>query len=353
MDYRRNKGNGTWVIDASDGHGKRWTKGFAQADDFDESNGDTILTYFEAIDVAKKLARGGGESDPTAPVTVDRALTDYGRDLLSRGANLYNSKQPRGHLTAVLLSKPVALLTSRELNTWKLGLLDKIKPASINRICSSIRAALELAAQHDPRTKNRDAWEVGLAGLPNAGTARNVVLSDERVHALVAAAYRHDPALGLLTDTLATSGTRPVQAARLRCEDLHDHPQKPKLMMSKSGKGGGKNRSERKREKYSLPITLALAAKLKQAAAGRPADAPLLLQADGTSWGEDPGQKYTHDIRKCVEAIGEDGTVVTMYCLRHSSICRMLLRNIPIRLVASLHDTSVDQIEKKLQPLHH
>ena len=35
-----------------------------------------------------------------------------------------------------------------------------------------------------------------------------------------------------------------------------------------------------------------------------------------------------------------------MYCLRHSSIVRMLLRNVPIRLAASLHNTSVAMIEK-------
>ena len=37
---------------------------------------------------------------------------------------------------------------------------------------------------------------------------------------------------------------------------------------------------------------------------------------------------------------------VTMYALRHSSIVRMLLQNVPIRLVASLHNTSVRMIEK-------
>ena len=38
--------------------------------------------------------------------------------------------------------------------------------------------------------------------------------------------------------------------------------------------------------------------------------------------------------------------MVTVYALRHSSIVRMLLKNIPIRLVASLHNTSVAMIEK-------
>ena len=35
-----------------------------------------------------------------------------------------------------------------------------------------------------------------------------------------------------------------------------------------------------------------------------------------------------------------------MYALRHSSIVRALLANVPIRIVAALHDTSVVMIEK-------
>jgi hypothetical protein len=51
-------------------------------------------------------------------------------------------------------------------------------------------------------------------------------------------------------------------------------------------------------------------------------------------------------VDKVVAAIGLDPGVVTMYALRHSSIVRMLLQNVPIRLVASLHNTSVAMIEK-------
>jgi hypothetical protein len=47
-----------------------------------------------------------------------------------------------------------------------------------------------------------------------------------------------------------------------------------------------------------------------------------------------------------VTTIGLDPSVVTMYALRHSSIVRMLLANIPIRLVASLHNTSTAMIER-------
>jgi integrase len=117
-------------------------------------------------------------------------------------------------------------------------------------------------------------------------------------------------------------------------------------MMPKSAKGGGRNRSVKKAERYSVPITTHLAAKLKAAAKARMDDAPLLLQSDGSPWDKNPGQNYHRQVDKVVVAIGLNPAEVTMYCLRHSSIVRMLLRNVPIRLVASLHNTSVAMIEK-------
>ena len=60
--YRRNKTNGTWVLKVSDGHGAYWTKGFALADDFEDADGKNVLTFYEAQDAAKKLARGGDGS---------------------------------------------------------------------------------------------------------------------------------------------------------------------------------------------------------------------------------------------------------------------------------------------------
>jgi hypothetical protein len=169
--YRRNKGSGSWVLKASDGHGAYWTKGFAQADDYDDSDGKTVLTFYEAQDRAKQLARGAedGGAD-TAPITVDGALKDYRRDLEARNANPYNAESPRVHLTTVLLAKPVQLLSAHELKKWRDGLLSKMAPATVNRVCRCLCAALELVRQHDERIQNRQAWEVGLAGF--AGCAR-------------------------------------------------------------------------------------------------------------------------------------------------------------------------------------
>src|SRR5215475_9203850 len=185
--YRRNKTNGTWVLKASNGHGAYWSKAFALADDFEESDGKNVLTFYQAQDAAKKLARGEDGSADTAPITVDGALKDYRRDLEARNANPYNAESPRVHLTPALLAKPVQLLTVAELKKWRDGLLGKIAPATINRVCRCLCAALELARHHDERIQNRHAWELGLAGLPDAVKARNVVLSDDKVREFVAA----------------------------------------------------------------------------------------------------------------------------------------------------------------------
>jgi hypothetical protein len=238
--YRRNKTNGTWVLKVSDGGGSYWTKGFALADDFEDADAKNVLTFYQAQDAAKRLARGEDGSPDNAPITVDGALTAYKTDLEARSANPYNAEHPRVHLSKVLLAKPVALLAATELKKWRDGLLGTMAPATINRLCRCVCAALTLAAQHDKRIKNRGEWELGLAILPDAQEARNVIISDDKVREFVATAYGLDHQFGLLTDTLAITGARPSQAVRLRVEDLHDHPSKPKLMMPKSAKGGGR-----------------------------------------------------------------------------------------------------------------
>jgi hypothetical protein len=112
--------------------------------------------------------------------------------------------------------------------------------------------------------------------------------------------------------------------------------------MPKSGKGGSRNRVARKTQRIPIPITSALARKLQAAAAGRADGAPLLLRSDGTSWENVPHRK---PMREVVAGIGLDPATVTMYALRHSSIVRALLLNIPIRIIAASHDTSVAMIE--------
>ena len=81
--YRRNKTNGTWVLKVSDGHGAYWTKCFALADEFEDTYGRNVLTFYDAQDAAKKLARGGGTS-LTNYIRIARALGYRSRLVLEK-----------------------------------------------------------------------------------------------------------------------------------------------------------------------------------------------------------------------------------------------------------------------------
>src|SRR3954465_3926853 len=112
--YPRNRTTGTGGGKASGGPGAYWTGSLALADDFEDANAKSVLTFYQAQDQAKKLARGKDGSAESAPITVDGALTAHKTDLEARGANRYNADWPRVHLSSALLAKPVAMLAATE-----------------------------------------------------------------------------------------------------------------------------------------------------------------------------------------------------------------------------------------------
>jgi len=235
LGYRRCVGAGRWVVKVADGHGGSWTKVVGIADDHEDADGEHVLSFWNAQDRARALARGkdaGGR-----PATVAEALADYEADLIARSASPANARRVRYHLPPALAAKPVSLLTARELKHLRDSLVGKIKQSSINRLMKGFKAALALVARHDSRIGNANAWKVGLEALPDAHTARNTILSDDEVRALVAAACAENDALGLLIETAAVTGARVSQLARLEIADLQADRADPRLMMPSSRKG--------------------------------------------------------------------------------------------------------------------
>jgi integrase len=334
LGYRRNEGPGSWSIRKADGRGSNWIKVIAPADDYDGVAG--ALSYWDAQARARELALGTAADDGTKLQTVAEAIEAYRADLKARGGEEANALRLLPHLPASHASKIVAALNSRELRHWRDGLLDKgLTPGSVTRYCKSLAAALSLAAAHDPRIKNRDAWRIGLAALPDAANTRNVILSDTEVRHIVQTAYTLSQALGTLLELAAVTGARPSQLKRLVVSDV----QKNRLMMPSSKKGKGKRRIEHR----PVPIPETLALRLKQLGKGRSPDAALLLRDEGMPWSP---TGHRDPMRAIVTAAGLDPGEVTIYALRHSSIVRQLLKGTPIRVVATAHDTSVAMIEK-------
>ena len=152
-----------------------------------------------------------------------------------------------------------------------------MKPASVVRLCKATRR--HRPCRH-PRSRilNRAAWRDGLSGLAENFSSRNVQrIADDQVGAVVKAAYAIDAAFGLYVEVAALTGARQSQISRLVVADLQTDNGTPRLLMPSSRKGRNRNKAE----KRPVPITPALAAKLKS---NRAADAPLLLRSDGRPW---------------------------------------------------------------------
>ncbi|MCK1671183.1 tyrosine-type recombinase/integrase [Bradyrhizobium sp. 150] len=323
--YRRNTGPGTWSVKC---HG--WLKRFGLADDHEDANGESVMSYWQALERAKMLARAG-EGNTEQPISVAETINAYEADLETRGGRKYNATQLRLHLTDALKSKAVALLTERELRDWRAGLVKAgLKPSSADRIGRSLKATLALAARNDKRITNAAAWKNGPRKLPDSEVARNVILPDQTVAALVTGSYDEDRDFGLLIDVLAETGARESQVFKLTPADLQDHLNAARLMMPTSRKG--KNRTI---EYRPLPISTRLAKALRKQVAGRAAHDSLFAKM----W------NLAASFRPVVESLGL-GPEVTPYALRHCSIVRHLLKGVPTRVVAAHHDTSVAMIEK-------
>jgi len=299
---------------------------------------ERVLNYWQAQAKIRQLALGGHETggDVSKPATVSVALDTYETDLRMRDADAYNARRCRIHLPASLAVKTVAQLTTKELRHWRDGLLKRgLAAATVKRTCRALKAAFNHAAKLDSRISNAAAWRNGLASLPDAETADNVILSEKSIRTIIDAAWEIDPELGLLVESAAVTGARPSQLARLVVGDLQDHCSTPKLSMPTSKKGRGQKRISH----YPVPIPVSLAVKLRS---NRPAGEPLLLRHDARWRSYD----HRHPFAAAVKCAGLDPEVVTLYALRHSSIVRQLLAGVPTRVVAAHHDTSVVMLER-------
>jgi integrase len=371
LGYRRNMTAGTWVVRVADGNGRNWTRAIGIADDYDDANGSTVFDYWQAHDRAKAAARAGKGAPPVDDKipTLRAALDQYEVDLRIRGGDTANAVRVRPHLTVKMLDKHVADLTLNDLRAWRDGLTSKARrkepakaeadgarpaerrlptapiplaPSGVNRLCTALKACLNLAADRDERITSRRPWEQGLATLPGAEESRNVILPDASIRKILEVAPTQGDAFGLLVEALASTGARVSQLARVNVEDMQDSRPDPRIMVPSSAKGNGRKTILRR----PVPISVGFAARLRKTADGKMVDAALFVKESGERWSASDHSRLFARVVKKAAVTTDDGAVVTISALRHSSIVRQLLANVPVRVVAALHDTSVAMIER-------
>jgi integrase len=293
--------------------------------------------------------------DESRDATVADAIEAYVRMRVARAKRAGRDAQTRlaRHILndTKLAPMPVGRVTAKALSDWRSRLPATMTPAGVNRLLNDLRAALNAhVAAHWrdlPATIGKEI-EAGLKALPNAGTARQALLSDIDVRRVIDAAYSVDPDLGALVLVLASTGARFGQAAKITVADLQ--PEAGRVMVPASAKGRG----IKQRRHSAVPLGPDTVERLKRLTIGRGGHEPLLMrwtsrQTAPGKWervGRSPwlhASGMAHNWRKALGAAGVPH--VEPYALRHSSIVRGLRSGVPVRIIAALHDTSTVMIE--------
>ena len=270
---------------AADGKGGSWMKGFADADDHEDANGETIMDFWQAQERARVLARGEGGNDArttphpsrcrrhwtiTRPISrpatptpkTRRALTPHDRRPAQQAGGAAH-----GARAAAMARRP------RQKARPRIG-----QPR--RRQCSAPRSISPPAPTRASPAHGRGMW--ASEALRDAVESRNVILTDETIRQIIAAAYADTAEFGLLVETAATTGARPIQLARLEVGDVQRDRTDPRLMMPSSRKG----RAAKKITRRPVPIPENLAIRLLAVGEEKADDSSIAGQAERRAVGK-------------------------------------------------------------------
>lgn len=368
--YYRGRQGGSWIARCRSPDDRDYvTRPLGSADDAVNADGETILDWKQALDAAlawfKKVeAPGFLEAEN---LTVRTAVDEYStmrdaRDSARKGRPVRSDGRSRltryVKVDEELAGKRLNELTEADLKAWRQR-IPGLKVLTRQRLANDLKAALNYCYQAHRRSLPNDFPVTVKFGLKSDecfwehGETRardNQILEDGQVREIVRLAQEHDEDgdFALVVLLLAATGARFSQLRRMTVADVQ--LDRSRLLIPTSFKGKG-----RSPDLIKVPVGPDVLMVLRPAILGRKASEPLLQkwrykQVDAIKWVRDyrgpwkSAAEMTRDWRVVVGNAGLDGVIP--YALRHSSIVRGIRANLPIRLVAAVHDTSVTMIER-------
>jgi integrase len=353
--YRKGLTAGKWVLRRYLGGEQYKVETIGLADDNQKADGCSILSFHQAQTKARELAKRYRPSNGGSELTVRQAVEGYLAGQKGRDQHL---RLARHVLPSGLADRPLASLTEPALAAWVGSLPDMLAAATVRRIVTDFKAALNSAWKTHHKDLPGDFQQIVQHGLaiktPITDVARECqILTDADIRRAIDAAWQVDAQDGWSGDlarlilVLAASGGRFGQVIRITVGDV----QGARIMVPVSAKGRGAKSAR----KTAVPVGSDVITALQPAIVGRKGHETLLLRPHWTSgqartlipdsrgpwqWASELNGPWAQ-IR---ELAGLDPSIVP-YALRHSSIVRGLRAGLPIRLVAQLHDTSTKMIE--------
>lgn len=373
LGYRKLVAGGEWLVRWYIGGGNYHRATIGPADDHQSAG---TLSYDEAAKRGRELiserrvraareAQGAGE-------TVRHAVENYVamRDerLRQQRPGTKQRSDAASRLTKYVLGDRIADteladLSEDALIQWKARAAPDRSAGSRVRTINDFRAALNLTHRRLRRQLPADfaesvRWGLSVEKMMPVGYKKareNQILDDETICDIVAAAlaYDSDGDVGRMVLLLAATGARFSQLARLSVGDVQ--ADRHRIFIPLSRKGQGKVDAH-----YPVRVGDDVIDALRSVLSARGYNEPLLCrwrmkqvrrqEGRGLIWVRDyrgpwtSAAELTRQFREICESIGLAGTIP--YALRHSSIVRAIRAGLPIRLVAAMHDTSVEMIER-------
>lgn len=363
LSYRRGKRGGTWGLRVYCGDGQYRRERLGVADDIIEEGN---LTFDAAVKAArakvtawrkKEAARAAG------PIATVRSAVESYVEMRDRRESLHQGRAVRSSASHklnahVLCNEELAAtelhrLTVAELAKWRKSLNGSA--ASRQRVVNDFKAALNDCA---PTAETKLIIKEGLAAPKGEGRSQGEgddveckLLTDAQTRSLLKT-LRHtgDEDLYLLSLVLASTGTRFAQARLLKVKDVQID--RLRIVMPSSRKGRS---DSRRRDAVPIPVGQDIIDALMPIIAGRGPNEVLFQrwrhrQVAPGQWVRDSrgpwktASELSRPIRAAIEAAGLPAST-SAYSFRHSSIVRSLREGLPVRLVAQLHDSSIQMIE--------
>ncbi len=343
LGYRRGPQGGSWYCRVYEGAGKYGQDYIAGADDHVDTNGETILTFYQAQERARQLSkqrekqRGiGVRGDATVKQAADRYMDWYRQH---RRAIRETEHVVNAHILPALGDKRLDTLTTPQLRAWLDGIASqrarvrssgdkpqyrpapktsnekRARRATANRILNVLKALLNRAFQ-DGLAAEDIAWRK-VKPFAKADEARIRFLNDAEGIRLVNAC----PAdLRSLVRAALLTGARYGELVGLRAADVDLRAGRVYVAQSKS---------DRPRH---IPLNPEGVALFKRLVTGMTGDALIFTRADGRGWGKN------YHVRPLIKAceIASIKPVLAFHELRHTYASHLAQAGVDLLTISKL-----------------
>jgi integrase len=251
--YRKGKRAGMWVVRRYAGAASYRVETIAEADDYADTDGVRVLTFWQAQDQARKIA--SAPHRPNGPYKVKDAIADYLVELEGRASYTDAKHRLEAYAVPTLGDKHVDKLTAETIRNWHRDLakapkrlrtrrgneqrtrpinlkdpeITRQRKVSANRILGLLKAALNHAFREGKAASDIEWRKV--KPFPKVNRSRATYLTLAQCRRLINAAEEFRPLVRAALET----GARYGELCRLHVEDYNPDSGTLHIRLSKSG----------------------------------------------------------------------------------------------------------------------